>query len=804
MKKNSLVLGAALLLTPLLATACGGAPVEVDDTAEGTFTAYKAAKLVSWAASKYGEAVTPEALLEKAGITNGEEKNSNADAMKLLYAGFGEKMPERIGARIFQGYDYDLENVKGLKTTDDCYKAVKFFVDKGVFTSREGSTFTLSRTLPRKDLLKLIERLHAYIGTSETDDYFSTINHDFLYDKNPNGLPEVDDDGNELAIYDSNLIPQSRINAWAKGIVAEGKTPNASAFTDTYFDFDARKPGNAAGVVGALKPLLEAKTIAEFQDAMLQMLKDTGYCPLWGDATYGIATFKYTSGDTATKVYAQATSYNNTETGAQAASNRGSRITRFSPIFQEILGCDEETGKRWGTAYAQFVVDFCNAKGQFSADDGALYQPTRISTDSPKTTDKFDLFNFLKDAGVKTPSWFLFSNGADTEAIMSLWDDAHLEQLKGLCIWQMAQHFSICLPDAEHVTAWAYKPGYANNEETLSTDGMYGTYCLPNISGEICNYFATTAQYKANVDVAVGLLKDLWGSFKARINSESWLSAEGKTKAASKIDDMKYVVFMSGSDGSTLSYDDPDYLSPAEGGTLYGNLSIQSNTTFDATAPRIGDDAQEGGFFDSIAATDPLTANAYYMPGYNGIDITMGYMAAYSDIATMSKEDLLASYGWVIGHEVSHSLDTNGMQFTNTGEHKLNWFSNADREAYLERSNKVVGQYEGAEVMPNIATKGTTVQTEAIADISGLTLCIDIAAKEEKFDYKKFFKRGATNFADYASQSTYLSNLADDEHPFGRVRVNEAYKAIDKFHEVYETTFKDGMYLDPSLRGVVW
>ena len=72
------------------------------------------------------------------------------------------------------------------------------------------------------------------------------------------------------------------------------------------------------------------------------------------------------------------------------------------------------------------------------------------------------------------------------------------------------------------------------------------------------------------------------------------------------------------------------------------------------------------------------------------------------------------------------------------------------------------------------------------------------------FDYAKYFESAAKNFAAYASQTVYGSELAGDEHPFGRVRVNQSFKVLDEFYSTFGIGEKDAMYVSPAERVYVW
>ncbi|MBP5216638.1 MAG: hypothetical protein J6038_02255, partial [Bacilli bacterium] len=333
-------------------------------------------------------------------------------------------------------------------------------------------------------------------------------------------------------------------------------------------------------------------------------------------------------------------------------------------------------------------------------------------------------------------------------------------------------------------------------------------FCHPHISGILSKRFAATESYDEQIGVFVNLREDLKDAMGERIQNEDWLSQEAKEAASKKLATLRYSIGGTNSDGTHLSYAEPAYLANA---SLYENLSIEENGAFDEAALHLGEDwAEERGgadkidFFGYCQKQDPLTANAFYWSVANGIDIYLGYIAAYDDVRTAAKETFLATFGRTLGHELSHAFDSNGMSFDENGKWNNKFIPEEDRVRFQGRVGLVADSYQGYEVLPGKETSGGTVVGEAIADITGATLCLDMAKKIPGFDYRTFFLDAAKDMACYVSQRTYDELLAADSHPVGRARLNTCFRLLDEFHETFQTKEGDGMYLAPADRCRVW
>ena len=99
---------------------------------------------------------------------------------------------------------------------------------------------------------------------------------------------------------------------------------------------------------------------------------------------------------------------------------------------------------------------------------------------------------------------------------------------------------------------------------------------------------------------------------------------------------------------------------------------------------------------------------------------------------------------------------------------------------------------------------GNKVANEEIADLGGIKGALAIAKKHEGFDYDKFFRQYAKDFASQISENTEKAYLSFDEHPLNYLRINVGLQQFDEFIETYDIKPGDGMYLAPEYRICVW
>ena len=719
----------------------------------------------------------------------------------LTYYCFQDRMPDHKGARKFEAYPLSMTSsvFSRISGASPVYEAFAFLVDRGLFVPSSNRPIQIVDKISEEELATLLSRFHAYIGTSEKDDFFATVNHDFRYES-----PDVPNVGPNESAYASNLIPQKSIIEWAKGRFKEDTY--SKAFYDTFIDLGPREEPTLGGLVTDINSLLAAKDIPSYVQALKDLIARTGYCPLWSEVKEVKKTMD-DAGETSTWTL-EFTSYDGDF--APYEVKPGSRgytesVNRFTPIFQECLSITTAEARTYATAYTDFKYHYALNRQDNSSWEGkgVVFEPGDVFGD-------LDFYQFLIDIGISEPKYANFSNGASILGYLNVFKDGYLEELKGVAIWQMLEHYIPALPNKSATMAWAHPgDGSSHTLEHLTSDSYFTNYVIPEISGNLASSYYATSEYQADAQKVYTLVKSIKTKFATRIGNTSWASEEAKSKVKTKLDSLITFVSSSAEGDTPYAWVAPEYVSPEEGGTIYTNMALKEEASFAHHLTNTGKswrlDDRKGELTAIMLEYDPLFANAFYVPWENGVVISLGYMAAYPGASAMSDAEFLASYGWVIGHEISHAFDSTGIYYDENGNRVASgWLPRADLRSFNERAAMISSLYSTYEVIPGQTKSGSLVLGEAIADLTGLRVALDIGGDVDGFSYRDFFTYGARNFGSYVSQLTYSSQLATDEHPFGRERVNPAFSVMDEFHTAFDVKEGDGMHLPPELRTLIW
>ncbi len=294
------------------------------------------------------------------------------------------------------------------------------------------------------------------------------------------------------------------------------------------------------------------------------------------------------------------------------------------------------------------------------------------------------------------------------------------------------------------------------------------------------------------------IIKECIGAYRTMLSSEDWLSEETRKKAVEKLDNI------------TVNAAYPDkwqdtkglQFTPRKDGGSYFTACIELNKcNRELDKKKVNTKIDREAWANDMALT---TANAYYNPLDNSINIIAGILGGAFYRPDMTYEEKLAGIGSVIGHEISHAFDPNGAQFDKDGNFSK-WWTDEDYAAFEARAQKLIGYYntivpfEDGENYP-----GENVQGEAIADIAGVKCMLILAKERADFDYDLFFRAYTISWRSVCTREYGEYIVYQDVHPMNYLRVNVTLMQQPEFYETYGIEEGDGMYMAKEDRISVW
>lgn len=306
------------------------------------------------------------------------------------------------------------------------------------------------------------------------------------------------------------------------------------------------------------------------------------------------------------------------------------------------------------------------------------------------------------------------------------------------------------------------------------------------------NYF--TADEKQDVE---SLTKEVIEAYKKRIKNNNWISETTKLNALEKLNKMSINIAYP---NDYENYSNVEVKSFDEGGSLLSNMMNLTRLSRQKELSSVNSPIKKTIFSDNLP---PQSVTAEYHFNINGIIISAGILQPDFYKIDKTKEQKLATIGFIIAHEVSHALDDMGASYDADGNVR-DWWNPEDYNKFEEKTNEVINFYDKIEALPGKNINGKLTLGENIADISGMACLLDILETMPNANYKEFFESYADGYR-CARTLEYQEELLNlDSHSPYKSRVNAVLQQFEKFYETYGITDKDKMYVKPEDRIEIW
>ncbi len=283
-------------------------------------------------------------------------------------------------------------------------------------------------------------------------------------------------------------------------------------------------------------------------------------------------------------------------------------------------------------------------------------------------------------------------------------------------------------------------------------------------------------------------------TYREMLRDNKWASRTTIENAIKKLDAMKINV------GYPDQWEDTSGINIQDKSLIGSYLEI-AKADYDSRLARLGKQVDDTNWAMDM---NTLDCNAFYSVSDNSINILFGMMGEPFYKRNMPKEEIYASLGafW-IGHEISHAFDAYGSQFDANGN-LSNWWAPSDLQKFKVRVRKMERYLNKIVPFDDYHVNGGNIDTEVVADMTGLQCALRMAEKEKKFDYEKFFKTYAQMNASLSNYSSEVYLLTQDTHPLDYLRTNVPVQQFDEFYKTFHVTPGDGMYLAPKDRLLIW
>jgi putative endopeptidase len=308
-------------------------------------------------------------------------------------------------------------------------------------------------------------------------------------------------------------------------------------------------------------------------------------------------------------------------------------------------------------------------------------------------------------------------------------------------------------------------------------------------------YFSPEA--KAQVQA---LVSNLVEAFRKRIDALTWMDpatkAEAKAKLTALYVGVGYPETWRNYSGYEVKADD-----------IFGNIWRGRLFDYQQDLARLGKPIDRKEW-----SMTPQTVNAVNLPLQNALNFPAAILQPPFFDPKAPDAVNYGAIGTVIGHEISHTFDTEGSAFDAKGRVR-NWWTPADLKHFEEATARLAAQYDTYKPFPDLHVNGKQTLAENIADVAGLSAAHDglhaaLAGKagpeQDGFTAdQQFFIAFGQNWGSKSREAALHQQVLTDPHAPAQYRA-DTVRNIDAWYPAFNVEPGETLYLAPADRVRIW
>jgi putative endopeptidase len=308
-------------------------------------------------------------------------------------------------------------------------------------------------------------------------------------------------------------------------------------------------------------------------------------------------------------------------------------------------------------------------------------------------------------------------------------------------------------------------------------------------------YFSPEAKASAQAMVA-----NIIAAFQKRIEALSWMDPTTKAEAQAKLTTL-YV---------GIGYPETwrDYAGyEVKADDAFGNIWRGGMFDFHRAVTRLGLPVDRKEW-----SMTPQTVNAVNLPLQNALNFPAAILQPpFFDPQSPAAANF-GAIGTVIGHEISHTFDTEGSVFDSKGRVR-NWWTAGDLAHFNAATAKLASQYDSYKPFPDLSVNGQQTLAENIADVAGLSAALDgyraslagkTAPTQDGFSgEQQFFISFGQNYGSKTREAALRQQVMTDPHAPAQYRA-DTVRNIDAWYGAFDVQPAEKLFLSPADRVQIW
>jgi len=376
-----------------------------------------------------------------------------------------------------------------------------------------------------------------------------------------------------------------------------------------------------------------------------------------------------------------------------------------------------------------------------------------------------------------------------------------LDAWKDWLALHLIEHYAFVLPKALADERFAFFGNTLSGTPQQRPREQRGVYVVNDLLGDAVGqiyaqrFFSPEAKAQAQALVA-----NLIAAYRKRLATLEWMDPSTKAEALAKLSTLYVGVGYPETWHDYSSYEvKPD--------DLFGNIWRGSLSDYRREVARLGKPVDRHEW-----VMTPQTVNAVNLPLYNALNFPAAILQPpfFDPLAPAAAN--YGAIGSIIGHEISHTFDTEGSTFDSKGRVR-NWWTPADLTHFQAATAQLAAQYDTYKPFPDLSVNGKQTLAEDIADVGGLGDAFDayqasLAGKpapvQDGFSGdQQFFIAFGQNWGSKSRDAALRDQVMTDPHAPAHYRAFTV-RNIPAWYAAFDVQPGDKLYLEPAQRVRLW
>jgi endothelin-converting enzyme/putative endopeptidase len=426
---------------------------------------------------------------------------------------------------------------------------------------------------------------------------------------------------------------------------------------------------------------------------------------------------------------------------------------------------------------------------------------TWMQADFPAKAPGLDWAEYFRAAGLAKQASFIVWQPTAFIGESALIESTALETWKDWLAYHLIEAYAGVLPAALADEPFAFFGKILTGTPQQRPRWQRGVRMVNLLLGDAVGqiyaqrYFPPEAKAQAEAMVA-----NIIGAFRRRIDALPWMDSATKAEAQAKLTTL-YV---------GIGYPDTwrDYSAyEVKADDIFGNLWRGNLFDYHRNVARLGLPVDRKEW-----TMEPQTVNAVNLPLQNALSFPAAILQPPFFDPQAPAAVNYGAIGSIIGHEISHTFDTEGAAFDSKGRVR-NWWTPSDLAHFNAATASLAAQYDTYKPFPDLSVNGRQTLGENIADVAGISAAYDgyrasLAGKpaptQDGFSGdQQFFIAFGQNWASKTREATLRQQVMTDPHAPAEFRA-ATVRNIDAWYPAFGVQAGEKLYLTPPDRVRIW